>query len=627
MATLRRLAAGAALVACAGAVAACEPAPPPSWTSELVSVSPDGTAAGTSDYPVFSPDGTKVAFRSNQGDFGPTDTNGWEDVYVRDLATGTTSLVSVNAAGTDSGDDASSSIPSFDASGTRVAFTSSASDLVEGDGNGSVDVFVRDLTTATTTLVSVNADGTGSGNGYSMSPVFSPDGTAVAFTSIATDLGPPDGNGYGDVYLRDLTAGQTTLVSADDTGAAVYQGGSGPVSFTPDGAGVVFVGSGPYGQIVQLRDLVSETTTLVSAAPDGSTGFGGSAAPVLSPDGTKVAFESTVADFGPTDTNGEWDVYVRDLVAGTTSLVSTDAGGGDSANGRSLRPVFSPDSSSIAFTSFGSDFGPTDTHPTLDVYVRDLESGVIDLVSANPAGTDSASADSGAWNSVEFDPGGTHLAFISSADDLGPVDTNTMPDVYVRDLVHGITSLVSANGAGTDSGDSDSGYGSDVSFSPDGGRILFESRATDLTDGIGGEARGNVFIATAPDAADLGVALDVAPGEVASGEEVAFVASVSNEGPDPADDAVVVLVVPEGVTVDGVSGGSGTCEPPTPAWPNVVVCDLGGLPDGTTTEVTVTATVAAPGGTELTALVVADAATYDPGGTPSTDTAVVVVVA
>ncbi len=114
-----------------------------------------------------------------------------------------TTLVSVNSAGTDSGNSFSgSSVISAD--GRTVAFVSFASDLVTNDTNGTLDVFVRDLKTGTTTLASVNRMGTDSGNNFSDLPVLSADGRAVAFESFASDLVANDTNGTLDVFARPI---------------------------------------------------------------------------------------------------------------------------------------------------------------------------------------------------------------------------------------------------------------------------------------------------------------------------------------------------------------------------------------------------------------------------------------
>src|SRR5262245_24869523 len=167
----------------------------PPWRSQLVTIDAAGTDAGGLGPAslVFSPDGTKIAFEDVSGAFGPEDTNGSEDIYIRDLTTGTTSLVSANAGGTDSADGASVD-PGFSPDGTSIAFESEADDLGPADTNAGWDVYIRDLTTGTTSLVSANAGGTGSADGVSLDAVFSPDGTRIAFISTASDFGPTDTN-------------------------------------------------------------------------------------------------------------------------------------------------------------------------------------------------------------------------------------------------------------------------------------------------------------------------------------------------------------------------------------------------------------------------------------------------
>ncbi len=183
---------------------------PPSWdfeasAAELVSVNDSGTDSGNGRSSMsfihtnLSADGTKIAFWSFASDLGPNDTNGFADVYVRDLSAGTTTLVSVNDLGTSGNGDSSNAVISAD--GTKVAFSSRAGDLGPNDTNGFTDIYVRDLTGGPTTLVSVNDLGANGGNGSSSNAVISAEGTKVAFLSDATDLGPTDTNGLRDVYV------------------------------------------------------------------------------------------------------------------------------------------------------------------------------------------------------------------------------------------------------------------------------------------------------------------------------------------------------------------------------------------------------------------------------------------
>src|SRR5262249_12011202 len=186
-----------------------------------------------------------VVFASSATNLVPgiTDTNNQQDIFVRDLQMGITQLVSANPAGTATGNNNSRS-PSISADGRFVCFVSAASDLVPGDTNGFEDVFVRDLQTRTTTLVSIGTAGT-SGNGQSHDPAMSAAGRVVAFVSEATDLlaGVIDVNGIADVFVRDLKTAATHLATIDRTGSFAA-GGQAPLAISDDGRFVAFMSAG-----------------------------------------------------------------------------------------------------------------------------------------------------------------------------------------------------------------------------------------------------------------------------------------------------------------------------------------------------------------------------------------------
>ena len=253
------------------------------------------TTAG-SITPRFSADGTKLTFvgsglhplDTTLGMLGP-------DIYVRDLTTGVVDLVTVNATGDGSGNDWSLDPGDFSPDGSRLAFTSPASNLVQGDANQGADLFVRDLAARTTTLVSVNAAGTGVGNaGTEYGTSFSPDGDLLAFTSRASDLVTTDTNEAGDVFVRDLATGTTNLVSINAAGTDSARGtitgfndSTGPV-FSPDGHSIAFTSNASdFGPIdtdndgdlfidtdIYVRDLTTGSTALVSTNAEGTTATG-----------------------------------------------------------------------------------------------------------------------------------------------------------------------------------------------------------------------------------------------------------------------------------------------------------------------------------------------------------------
>ena len=168
-----------------------------------VSTSATGAQAdGQSHQPVFSPDGTKVTFESYADNLVPGDTNGLPDVFVKDLTTGTITLVSTNASGVQG--DSWSYQPAFSPDGTKLAFASASDNLVPGDTNQAYDIFVKDLTTGAITRVSTSASGAQADGFQSTNPIFSPDGTKVAFYSDADNLVPGDADHVRDIFVKDL---------------------------------------------------------------------------------------------------------------------------------------------------------------------------------------------------------------------------------------------------------------------------------------------------------------------------------------------------------------------------------------------------------------------------------------
>ncbi|MEZ5098535.1 MAG: hypothetical protein R3C15_01740 [Thermoleophilia bacterium] len=330
----------------------------------------EGNLATTIGPPGISADGTRVVFASAASNLVPDDTNGVLDVFVRDLAAGTTVRVSLKPDGTEipeGGRDAAIS-----AAGNRVAFVTAAA-LDASDTNGSqADVYVRDLAAGTTTLVSRQSLGGVSGNAASVDPVLDADGSRIAFTTAASNFAPmlADGNGVGDVYLHDLDTGTTSLVSA--RAALLLQAGnasSGTPSISADGQRVAFTSSsgnlvsvvdGNAAVDVYLRDFTlaaGQQTILVSrtSGPNGIAGNGEAKSPSISADGTRIAFQSSASDLVPGDANGGLgEVFVRDVAAATTQLVShaNGAGGAQPPAGASV-PALSPDGDCVTFASTG----------------------------------------------------------------------------------------------------------------------------------------------------------------------------------------------------------------------------------------------------------------------------------
>jgi Tol biopolymer transport system component len=364
----------------------------PAWAAkdDTDLVSRAGGAAGTkgdndSALPAVSADGRFVAFTSGASSLHPDDGDFTFDVFVRDLQANTTTLVSRAGGAAGTKGNGGSIEPAISADGRFVAFSSNASNLHPDDGDGTFDVFVRDLRENTLTLVSRAGGAAGTkGNGGSFEPAISADGRFVAFSSGASNLHPDDGDGIVDVFVRDLEANTTTLVSRA-TGAAGDKGNNhfSQLAISADGRFVAFrtgatnlhPDDGDGFDDVFVRDLQANTTTLVSRANGaaGDKGNGDSGESAISADGRFVAFGSGASNLHPDDSDNTADVFVRDLQADTTTLVSRAAGAaGEKGNDFSFEPAISADGRSVAFSSFASNLHPDDGDSVQDVFRRDV---------------------------------------------------------------------------------------------------------------------------------------------------------------------------------------------------------------------------------------------------------------
>ncbi len=213
---------------------------------------------GGSFAPVFSADGQHIVFVSHANNLVTNDGHAFFlDVFVRDLTAGVTRLVSVQPSGRGGG-NGNSIEPVVSSNGLFVAFQTEAGNLAGTDTNGASDVLLRDVMAGTTTLVSVNSAGTASGNGPSSNPQLSADGRYVVFESLASDLVSGDTNDLRDVFVRDRLLGTTALVSVNSVGTGGGNGASDSASITPDGRWVVFVSTAtdlvPGASCVRHRD-------------------------------------------------------------------------------------------------------------------------------------------------------------------------------------------------------------------------------------------------------------------------------------------------------------------------------------------------------------------------------------
>jgi len=401
-------------------------------STERVSVNTAGAEGNNgSNEPSISGDGRFVAFYSFASNLVAGDSNGTSDVFVHDRQTGTTSRVSVNTAVAEG--NSASYTPSISGDGRFVAFYSTASNLVAGDSNGTIDVFVHDRQTGTTSRVSVNTAGT-EGNSDSYGPSISGDGRFVAFNSSASNLVAGDSNGYRDVFVHDRQTGTTSQVSVNTAGAEGNSESYAP-SISVDGRFVAFNSSasnlvagdsnGTYD--VFVHDRQTGTTSRVSVNTAGTEGNSDSYETSISGDGRFVAFNSSASNLVAGDSNGYSDVFVHDRQTGTTSRVSVNTAGAE-GNSYSNEPSISGDGRFVAFYSYAGNLVAGDSNGTRDVFVHDRQTGTTSRVSVNTAGAEGN--DDGYDPSISGD--GRFVAFFSSASNLVAGDSNGTSDVFVR---------------------------------------------------------------------------------------------------------------------------------------------------------------------------------------------------
>jgi Tol biopolymer transport system component len=346
--------------------------------TKLISIDGNG-AAGTGDQPAISADGLHVSFTSYGYSLVHNPTSGTYDVYVRDHEHGVMTLASVNSAG--QAGNSASYFSSISGDGTQVAFQSYATNLASGDTNGANDIFVRDLQHSLTTRVSVATNGA-QANAQSFHAAISADGRHVAFASDATNLVPGDTNGTQDVFVHDRGSGATGRVSVDSSGAQASGRSTHPV-LSADGRFVAFVSEAPDlvagdtngAADVFVHDRQSGQTRRVSIGPSGLQSTAPSGTPAISADGSRVAFQSDASNLVLGDTNGATDAFLHDLATGRTERLSVDS---DlvQGNGPSGMPSLSADGRLAAFQSGASNLIMGDTNGVPDVFVRDRECGV-----------------------------------------------------------------------------------------------------------------------------------------------------------------------------------------------------------------------------------------------------------
>jgi Tol biopolymer transport system component len=404
-------------------------------------------ADGDSGAPIITPDGRYILFASTANNLALAGTNVVSasipvvaNVYLRDRLNGATTLVSVNLVGTDGG-DANSFPTSLSTNGQYALFESDSTNLVANDTLYIGKVFLRDVVNGVTWLVSVTPGGT-NGNGVSRGSTMTPDGRYVAFVSAATNLVAGDTNGIPDVFVRDVQLGTTFLASVGAMNMETVPGASTNSSeapeITPDGRYVAFYSTATNlvpgitnsGEIY-VRDLVAGTTTWASTNAQILSKLNGSGVcynQAISDDGQYVAFE--ISSNNSYTSSGF--ILRNNLQTGFTDLVSTNAAVpiGPYQAKRSLN--LTRDGQSIVYIATNGNASA--------VYLWQAQTGTNILVSGNLTNGVTPGANV-AWPDV--DPSGRYVVFYNSDTNLTGMTNGG--DLFLRDTQAGTTTLVSVD--------------------------------------------------------------------------------------------------------------------------------------------------------------------------------------
>jgi Tol biopolymer transport system component len=347
-----------------------------------------------------------VAFSSTAGNLSSLDNNNFEDVFVRDLQTGATTLISVNTNGTGSGDYDSFS-PTISSDGRFVLFHSKADNVAAGSFGSKIEnLFLCDLQTGTNYALT-----TGSLKFGIASASMTPDGRFVVF------VGTPSGMGFG-VYVWSSLAAAFVYSTNDSTASAV--------SISPDGQRIAYLTLLPgFTPNLAVADLTAGTNGIISAGA-----FASQAGMRFSADGQFLVY-STAAANAANDTNGKRDVYLYDFVNGTNLLVSRSFNSSSTPNSASDWPNISPDGHFVAYRSYSSNTVPNDFNVMPDLFLFDRVSGATAVLTLNAAGNGTPNQ-----GSVQplFSADGQSLVFQSWSSDLVGGDFNVAGDIFSLNL-------------------------------------------------------------------------------------------------------------------------------------------------------------------------------------------------
>jgi hypothetical protein len=418
-------------------------------------------------------------------------------LFYKNLNTGTVVQVDASASGQANGFDHDQAFILADS--VRVLFESESNVLTTGDTNNVMDIFIKNTTTGVVSSISSNSAGVFGnarswliGGGVSNATA---DGTQFFFMSNASNLVSGDTNASPDVFMKNITTGVTIAISSSSTGVisngeSYFDGlsASGTKAwFESDGSNLV-AGDTNQAQDIFIKNIQTGVTTLVSSNASGIAGNSTSYFIQASADENKVLMASFASNLVSGDTNGDDDIFVKNLTTGAVTVVNSRSDGTLSGYSDDFVNYANADLSKILFSSNASNLVTGDTNGSNDLFLKNMNTGVLTLVSANAAGVVS----NGYSYFVSLSDDETKVLFEGMATNLVAGDSGNHA-LYLKDLVTGaITKLI-------ESSDPNGGY--TATFVDGGSKVLFEyetnnaqARNSALSSGNGVYAFEQVFV-------------------------------------------------------------------------------------------------------------------------------------
>ncbi|MDB6039767.1 MAG: hypothetical protein JWM99_3608, partial [Verrucomicrobiales bacterium] len=533
----------------------------------LVSQSSDGQSGSAHSIPGgMTPDARFIVFESVSTNLTANDTNGFSDIFLRDVTTGTTRLISINATGIGSGNSASTQ-SRITPDGKNIVFQSDASNLVANDTNRQTDIFLRDVQSGMTEIVSIPI----AANAITSctAPVVTPDARYVAFVGTGTNL-VTAGVAASEIYIRDRVA-QTTIwastnalkllapdapadahadsynPSISDDGRFVFfkssfsgvtgifrfeiatgetillgNGAFFPI-FTQDDSGPAISDDGKFAVFAGLTNLYrwdSANNSLSSIAGAAAAYSNGSwwSGPQITADGNWIVFAGKDQTDSENLTNG-WEVFLADASAKTSRKLTSGMVGSSSPP----QICLSNDGAWIAYDSSDGSLVDGDDNEALDVFFEPLPHGARELISLIEPGKGATQLESLALSLNEVSADGRFVLY-STVRQMSSLDTNRAQDIYLRDLDARTNRLVTVRSEG---GEQDLFAGVGGHFSSNGNRVVFVSRSANF---VANDTNGVEDVFVRDVAANMTIPVSVNAAGTAMGNGASTQATISPDG-------------------------------------------------------------------------------------------------